>query len=33
MAAKPMFYLNTWLGGEDYEYFDEMEVEDDEWEK
>jgi mRNA guanylyltransferase len=31
--AKPTILLNTWLGGQDHEFFDEMEVDDDEWEK
>lgn len=31
--AKPTFLLNTWLGGDDHEYYDDMEVEDDEWQK
>lgn len=33
MTAKPVFWLHTWLGGDRYEFFDEMEVEDDEWER
>jgi mRNA guanylyltransferase len=33
MTAKPTFLLHTWLGRERYEYFDEMEMEDDEWER
>ncbi|KAI9638508.1 putative mRNA guanylyltransferase [Dioszegia hungarica] len=32
-TAKPVFLLHTWLGREAYEYFDELLVEDDEWEK
>lgn len=36
-TAKPHFLLNQWLGGEDdrarYEFFDEMDVDDDEWEQ
>ncbi|WVQ70324.1 uncharacterized protein L199_008550 [Kwoniella botswanensis] len=31
--AKPEFLLYTWLGGEDYEYFDMMGMEDVEWER
>ncbi|KAL1411190.1 Dcp1p-Dcp2p decapping enzyme complex alpha subunit [Vanrija albida] len=31
--AKPIFILNQWAGNEDYEYFDEMDVDDAEWEK
>ena len=32
-CAKPMFLLNTWMGQNAYEYFDEMDMDDDEWEK
>ncbi|GMK55809.1 hypothetical protein CspeluHIS016_0208650 [Cutaneotrichosporon spelunceum] len=31
--AKPVFLLTEWMGGDKYEFFDEMEVDDDEWEK
>lgn len=31
--AKPYFLLNQWAGGDKYEFFDEMEVDDDEWDK
>ncbi|WWD15737.1 hypothetical protein CI109_100159 [Kwoniella shandongensis] len=31
--AKPEFLLNTWLGGDSYEYFDTMEMDDEEWER
>jgi len=31
--AKPTFNLLTWLGQDAYEYFDDMDVEDDEWER
>ncbi len=33
LFAKPEFLLHTWLGQRIYEYFDEMEVDDEEWEK
>jgi mRNA guanylyltransferase len=33
MTAKPAFVLNTWLGGDRYEFFDTMDVSDDEWER
>ena len=29
---KPTCLLYTWLGGEEYEFFDDMELEDEEWE-
>ncbi|BEI85152.1 hypothetical protein CcaverHIS002_0505530 [Cutaneotrichosporon cavernicola] len=32
MFEKPFFLLNAWMGGDDYEFFDEMDVDDDEWE-
>lgn len=32
-TAKPAFFLHTWLGQEAYEYFDELDVDDDEWER
>jgi mRNA guanylyltransferase len=32
-TAKPVFILNMWGGGDQYEFFDEMEVDDDEWEQ
>lgn len=28
-----MFLLHTWAGGKEYEYFDEMDVDDNEWEQ
>ena len=31
--AKPNFLLNTWRGGEEYDFFDMMDVDDDEWKK
>lgn len=31
--AKPVFLLNQWAGGNEYEFFDEMDVDDDEWEQ
>lgn len=31
--AKPEFLLYTWLGGQAYEHFDEMDVDDEEWER
>ncbi|KAK8869987.1 hypothetical protein IAR55_000557 [Kwoniella newhampshirensis] len=31
--AKPTFLLHTWLGQDAYEYFDTMEMDDDEWER
>ncbi|KAL7423126.1 Dcp1p-Dcp2p decapping enzyme complex alpha subunit [Cryptotrichosporon argae] len=31
--AKPAFLLNTWLGSDQYDYFDEMLVEDEQWEE
>lgn len=33
MTAKPVCFLHTWLGKEAYEYFDEMDIDDDEWER
>jgi mRNA guanylyltransferase len=33
LHAKPFFLLHAWLGGEKYELYDEMFVEDEEWEK
>lgn len=30
--AKPAFLLNTWLGGHEHEFFDVMDVDDEEWE-
>ena len=33
LFAKPEFLLHTWLGGQAYEFFDEMDVSDEEWEK
>lgn len=32
-TAKPVFLLNQWCGGEEYEFFDEMDVDDEEWEQ
>lgn len=32
LFAKPTFLLNEYFGGDAYEFFDEMEVDDDEWE-
>lgn len=32
-TVKPTFLLNVWLGQSEYEYFDYMEIEDDEWER
>ncbi|KLT46503.1 putative mRNA guanylyltransferase [Cutaneotrichosporon oleaginosum] len=32
LYAKPVFLLNQWMGGSQYEFFDEMDVEDEEWE-
>ena len=29
--AKPTFLLNTWLGGDAHEFYDEMDVEEEEW--
>jgi len=31
--AVPTFLLYTWLGKNDYEFFDEMEMEEEEWER
>ncbi|EIW69489.1 hypothetical protein TREMEDRAFT_62350 [Tremella mesenterica DSM 1558] len=31
--AKPEFHLYTWLGKEEYEFYDIMDVDDDEWER
>jgi len=31
--AKPLFLLHVWTGGDRYEQFDEMYVEDEEWER
>ncbi|KAK4689966.1 mRNA guanylyltransferase, partial [Tremellales sp. Uapishka_1] len=31
--SKPQFLLNTWLGGQDYEYFDALDMEDEEWQR
>jgi mRNA guanylyltransferase len=33
MREKPVFLLHQWLGGDKYDFFDEMEVDDDEWER
>lgn len=33
LYAKPSFLLNQYMGGSNYEFFDEMDVDDDEWEK
>jgi mRNA guanylyltransferase len=32
-TARPMFLLYEWQGGDREEYFDEMEVTDEEWEE
>ncbi|EEB88663.1 hypothetical protein MPER_13373, partial [Moniliophthora perniciosa FA553] len=32
LVAKPMFLLKVWCGEQRYEQYDEMYVEDDEWE-
>jgi mRNA guanylyltransferase len=35
-TAKPLFILNVWTGGDrnnSYEFFDVLQVDDDEWEK
>lgn len=31
--AKPEILLNTWLGGKQYEYFDSLTIDQDEWER
>jgi len=31
--AKPTFVLMQWCGGQTYEFFDTMQVDDDEWER
>jgi mRNA guanylyltransferase len=33
LTARPIFCLYQWAGGRDDEFFDEMEVEDDEWDQ
>lgn len=32
-SAKPEFLLNTWLGGDRYEFFDFMAMTDEEWQR
>lgn len=33
LFAKPVFLLNQWMGGRDYDFFDEMDVSDEEWDE
>jgi mRNA guanylyltransferase len=33
LFAKPVFLLNQWMGGSNYDFFDEMDVSDDEWDR